>query len=166
MTDIATIHAALAVLLTTDPFFVEDIEAIGLGAAGQIVVPGMWYAFRDPRQIHTSKLPLFVLEKGDSDAQAVLNDGNTFGVMGFSQQDMATDILVGMIWHQPDHDTAYQQRLKIEPAFLDLMLRHPDVGGAVQAWVRHIQFDRGALHPTHTAVVSIRVEYTQHRVIR
>lgn len=166
MTDIAAIHAALASLLATDAHFVDDIEAIGLGSSGQAVVPGLLKAFRDPRQIHTSTLPLFVLDTGDGDAQAILNDGNTFGVMGYTQQDMAAEILVGLVWHQTDHDTAYAQRLKLEPAFIDLMLRHPDVGGAAQAWVAKIQFDRGALHPTQTAVVTIRVEYAQKRVVR
>lgn len=163
MTTIAAIHDALADLLTQDAAFVAAIQALGLGNDGAAAVPGVWLAFRDPRQIHASKLPLFVLESGDADAQAVTNDGSTFGVMGYTQQEMAADVLVGLVWHQPDHETAYRQRLGLETAFLQLLLRNPAVGGALQAWLKQMQFDRGALHPTQTAVATLRVEYIVSR---
>lgn len=165
-TTILAIHNALADLLTGDPNFLSDLGVLTLGNGGAVAYPQVLRAFRDPRQIDSARLPLFLLESGDSDAQAVTNDGSMFGVVGFTQQDMACDVLIGVIWHQQDHDTAYAQRLRLETAFIDLLLRHPDVGGAVTAWVNKVQFDRGALHPTQTAVITVRVEYVQARIDR
>lgn len=163
MTTIADIHDGLATLLAEDVTFRQQIDALGLGADGAAAVPAVWRGFRDPRQIHASKLPLMVLETGDSEAQAATNDGSQFGVLGYTQQEMAADVLIGLVWHQPDHDKAYAQRVALESIFVLLLLRNPDVGGALQAWVHQVQYDRGALHPTQTAVVTVRVEYVLAR---
>lgn len=163
---ITQIHAAIADLLTGDAPFVADMQALVLGSRDTPDTPRLLNAFRQPQQIPQDKWPAFLLEKGDSEASSAANDGSEFGVIGFTQQGMATDVLIGLIWHQSNPDTAYAQRLGLEQAFVDLLLRHPDPGGATLAWVRSIRFDGGALHPTQTALVTVRVEYEIQRTRR
>lgn len=159
----AAIHAAIESLLKTDATFLAAVSALNLGAESQPAEPQVLKAFRDPRQIPQHQWPAWILEAGDSEAEGLTNADSTFGVLGFSQQGMACDVLIGAIWHQGDRDTAYDQRLALEAIFVDLFLRHPDPGGATLAWVRRVEFDRGALHPTQTAMVTVRVEYAQER---
>ena len=160
---IGQIHAAIEALLTGDAPFVADLLALNLGSDGSAVAPQLLLSLRDPRQVPQQKFPALLVEKGNADTEALSDTGSEFSVIGFSQQGMATDVLVGLIWHQPDPVVAYRQRTGLETAFVDLFLRHPDPGGATLAWTRRIDFDRGALHPTQTALVTVRVEYAQQR---
>lgn len=163
---IEQIHAAISALLTGDTYFVADLKAIGLGSHGEAAAPQVLPAFRQPQQVPQQKYPAFLLEKGDSATEGLSDDGSEFSVIGFTQQGMATDVLIGMIWHQTDPAVAYAQRLAIEQPFIDLFLRNPGPGNATLAWVRRIDFDRGALHPTQTALVTVRVEYAAQRTPR
>lgn len=165
-TDIEAIHDAIAALLTQDALFAQDLTALALGANNGALVPRVIEAFRTPQQVPQQHYPAFLLEKGDSEAESIGNDGGGFGVIGYTQQSMATDVLIGLVWHQQDHSRAYRQRLGIERAFIDLFLRHADAGGATLAYVRRVDFDRGGLHPLQTAQIVARVEYSQQRITR
>lgn len=160
---IEQIYQAIRTLITTDATFVAAIQALGLGADGAAISPKVLDSMRRPEQVPQHDWPAFLLEAGDSDAEALSNDGSEFSVIGFTQQGMAADILIGLIWHQQDRATAVSQRLGLEAAFVDLFLRNPDPGDATLAWVRRVDRDRGALHPTQTALVTVRVEYAQQR---
>lgn len=160
---IGAIHAAIEALLSADATFAADILALGLGSAGQAAAPQLLLGLREPRQVSAAQLPAYLVEKGDDDTASLTQDGSEFSVIGFSQQGMATDVLIGVIWSQQDVETAYRQRLGLSTAFVDLFLRNPDPGGAVMAWTRKVVYDRGALHPTQTALVTVRVEYAQQR---
>lgn len=162
-TDSKQIHDAIEVLLRNDAPFKAAMEALGLGAHGQAAHPNIIKAFRDPAQIDSSKLPAFVLEKGDSQAAALSNAGSEHSVIGFQQQGMSTDVYIGLAWHQQDHDKAYDQRIGLELAFVQLFLRNPDPGGAVMSWVSQVEFDRGALHPRQTALITVTNEYAVRR---
>lgn len=163
---IEQIHAAIEALLAGDAPFVADMQALGLGTRNTADVPRLLLSLRDPRQVSQDLMPAFLVEKGDADAEALSNDGSEFSVIGFTQQGMATDVLIGVIWHQQDPALAYRQRMGLETAFVDLFLRHPDPGGTTLAWVRRVDFDRGALHPTQTVLATVRVEYAQQRTDR
>lgn len=163
---IGLIHAGIEALLTGDAPFVADMQALNLGSGGEAVAPQLLLALREPAQVPQQKYPAFLVEKGNADTEVLSDTGSEFSVIGFTQQGMATDVLIGVIWHQPTPETAYRQRMGLETAFVDLFLRHPDPGGATLAWVRRVDFDRGALHPTQTALVTVRVEYAQQRTAR
>ena len=162
-TDAVQIHDAIEQLLLDDALFRADMEALGLSAHGQAAHPKIIKAFRPAQQIDASKLPAFVLEKGNSSAAPLANAGSEHSVIGFQQQGMSTDVFIGLAWHQQEHEKAYEQRLGIERAFIQLFLRHPDPGGAVMAWVSSVEFDRGALHPRQTALVTVTTEYAVRR---
>lgn len=161
---IVAIHAAIEALLANDATFVAAIRALNLGTGGVAATPKVMKSLRDPQQVGQENYPAWLIEKGDSAAESLSNDGTEFGVIGFTQQGMASDILIGLVWHQQDAAVAYGQRLGLEAAFVDLFLRNPAPGGATIAWARELKFDRGALHPTQTALATIRVEYAQARL--
>jgi hypothetical protein len=163
---IEQIHAAIEALLAGDALFVADMQALALGAQNQQVAPQVLLALRDPAQIPQAKWPALLVEAGDGEAESITNSGSEFSVIGYTQQGMAADVEIGLIWHQADPDTAYRQRLGIQTAFIDLFLRNPDPGDAVLAYVRAIRPDRGALHPTQTMLITVRVEYAQQRISR
>lgn len=162
-TNVTQIHEAIEALLRDDAAFQADIAALGLGTTGAAAHPKIIKAFRPPEQIGAEHLPAFVLEKGDSQTAVLTNAGTEHSVIGFVQQGMGTEIYIGLVWHQQAHDRAYEQRLGLENAFVELFLRNPDPGGAVLAWVSQVEFDRGALHPRQTALVTVTAEYVVRR---
>lgn len=163
---IETIFTAIKGLLQADEPFLADIRALGLGKIGEEADLTVLGGLRPAAQVPQQKYPAALLDLGDSEAEALSNGGSEFSVIGFTQQGMAADILIGLIWHQQDRDTAVAQRLGINAAFVDLFLRHPDPGGAVLAWVRRVDHDRGGVHPTQTTLITVRVEYAQQRTDR
>lgn len=163
---IEQIHAAIEALLAGDALFLADMQALELGSQNQAVAPQVLLALRDPQQVHQSKYPAFLIEAGDAETEALTNDGTSFSVIGYTQQGMAADVEIGVLWHQADPDKAYRQRVGMEAPFIDLFLRNPDPGDATLAYVRRIVPDRGALHPTQTMLITVRVEYAQQRLQR
>lgn len=165
---IVQIHDAIEALLSGDADFLADVRALELGAQGQAAVFQILHSLRDPAQVHPSKLPAVMLEKGDDEIESLSNTGDDggFSVIGYTQQGMAADLFIGMQWHQADPERAYRQRLGLLPVFVDLFLRNPDPGGATNVYVRRMEFDRGALHPIQTALVTVRIEYAQPRISR
>lgn len=160
------IHTAIAALLTGDAPYLADMQALQLGSRDEATAPKLLRGLRTAKQVPQHDYPAQLLEVGDSEAESLANSGSEFSVIGFTQQGMATDTLIGFIWSQQDRDKAVAQRLGIQNAMVDLFLRHPDPGDATLAWVRAVAHDRGALHPTQTCLITVRVEYAQQRTPR
>lgn len=160
------IHTAIQQLLTADAPYLADLQALQLGARDESVVPKLLLGLRTVKQVQSHDYPAQLLDVGDGEAESLANSGSEFSVIGFEQQGMAADVLLGFIWSQQERDRAVAQRLGLQNAVIDLFLRNPDPGGATLAWVRGVAHDRSALHPTQTTLFTIRVEYAQQRTPR
>lgn len=163
---IATARAALVNLLTTDPLFVADMQALGLGTDGSAATPGQVAGNRPFEQIGQNNYPCWVHDTGDMLGASAGNFADTAAglVLGSDQQDWQADILLSLVWYQKDFATAVSQTDAVQPALVRLLLRNPGLADSCTlAYVADVQPDRGMRHPTHSIAFSVRVHFTIER---
>lgn len=163
---IAAARAALALLLTTDPQFLADIEALGLGSTGNAAAPVVLKGNRRFEQIGQEKYPAWIHDAGDQRGASGGNDGGDPDglVINSTQQDWLGEIELSLIWHQQEYETAVDQVDGVLPALVRLLLRNPSLGETcTQAFVANVINDRSYRHPTHSTAFVIRVMTTIYR---
>lgn len=141
------LHDALATLLTTDVAFVAAVRALNLGARGVAATPEVVRGFRDWKKIPQERFPCWVMEPGDSQT--------TEQGVGSCHYVQEAEALLALVWHQQDHDTAYNQRLALEDDLSRLFLRNPRPGDIADTIVDASGNDRQANHPFH--IVTFRL---------
>src|SRR5690606_7206793 len=99
------------------------------------------------RKIRPESFPCWVLEPGD--AQTTEQGVGSCHLV----QDVET--LLALVWHQQDHDTAYNQRLALEDELARLFLRNPRPGDVGDTVLDASGNDRQANHPFH--IVTFRL---------
>lgn len=149
---IRTLHDAIAQLLTTDTEFVADIGALELGSQGAAAVPKVLRAFRAVRSIGQEHYPCWAMQPG--------SDETTGRAIGSCHQELEVEILIGLVWHQPDPDTAYYQRLDLRGAITSLFLRNPSPDGESTVYVDAQVGDGAANHPTHITTFRLLADVT------
>jgi len=149
MSTLADIDSGIAALLAGDAAFLADIQALGLGENGEAMAPSLLRGFRPVASIGQEHFPCWVMELGDT--------GSTGVAVGACHQDFQGELLLALVWHQQDPDTAYQQRLGLLPALVRLFLRNPLMGDAAVT-VDAQANDRSANHPTHITTFRLLVE--------
>lgn len=151
---IDALHDAIADLLTTEPTFVADVQALALGSSGAAATPGVLRSFRPLRSLGQEHYPSWLLEPGDATSieESIGSHCQTFEV----------EILLALVWHQQDHATAYAQRLALLSAITRLFLRNPRPGDIADVRVDAEANDRSANHPAHIATLrllaTVRIE--------
>lgn len=143
------VHAGIKTLLTSDATFVAAIRALGLGDRGEAVTPGVLRALRPLASLGQEHFPSWVMEPGDAASTGV--------AVGSCHQDFQVEVLLALVWHQQDPDTAYAQRLALLDVLVRLFLRNPVVGGATVT-VDAQGNDRSANHPTHITTFRLVAE--------
>lgn len=141
------LHDGLATLLTTEATFVAAVRALNFGTGGTAATPGVVRGMRDWRKIGQERFPCWVLEPGDSQT---VEQG-----LGSCHIVQEAETLLALVWHQQDHDTAYNQRLSIEDDLARLLMRNPRPGNAGDTWLDGSANDRQANHPFH--IVTFRL---------
>lgn len=156
---IASIRSALGLLLTTDPQFMADMQALNLGSTGAAVVPKVLKGNRRFDQLGAEHRPCWVSDAGDQRPESAADYGDAMGlVIGSHQQDWSADIELALVWHQQDYDASVDQTDAIVPALVRLLLRNPSVSGTcTNAYVAAVVPDRNNQHPTHSLFITVRV---------
>lgn len=152
---IEALHDAIAQMLITDAQFVADLQAMNLGTHSTAATPKVMRSFRPLRSLGQEHLPAWMLEPGD--------DSTFERAVGSCHQGVETEILLALVWHQQDPDTAYRQRLQLREALTALFLRNPAPDGECTVYVEAQGNDRAANHPTHITTFRLLadVTYTQ-----
>ncbi|MGH8083870.1 MAG: hypothetical protein ACREPV_01160 [Lysobacter sp.] len=158
---------ALETLLTTDPQFVAELQALNLGTAGGVATPTVLRSNRRFEQIGQEHYPCFVIDAGDGAGQDGGNDGggDAAGLsLGSCSQDWAEDFDLAFVWINQDHAASLGQRRAVFTAVVRLLLRNPDLNRAVTlAYVAQAANDSNQRHPTHFSSYVVRVHHTIHR---
>ncbi len=162
---VEALHDAITAALTSDPTLVAAFTApiaaggCGFASAPRTVLSNLPMA--NVRQMNASQLPAWIIEPGED--QAFADEGGPYGVtIGNGSQRFTHPLLVSLVWHQDDRDTAYRQRLRIPSLLVQLCLRNDtfDVEGCEGALVRATEPDRAANHPFH--VLSVQIDSVLH----
>jgi hypothetical protein len=134
---VSALKDAIAALLLTEAEFLADLQAIGLQTTGAAAAPAeVLKGFRPIVSIGQEHYPCWLMESGD--------DQLSQESIGSLCTQYETEILLGLVWHQQDRDTAVDQRDALLPALVRLFLRVDARGN-----------DRAANHPTH--IVTFRL---------
>jgi hypothetical protein len=149
---IKALHDAIATLLATDATFVADMAALTLGSGGTAASPKVLRSFRPLGSLGQEHFPCWVLEPGD--------DTTTGRAVGSCHQELEVEILLGLVWHQQDPTTAYNQRLQLRDALTALLLRNPSPDGQSTVYVDAQGNDRSANHPTHITTFRLLADVT------
>lgn len=163
---IAAARAHLMQLLATDPEFVADMQALGLGANGEAVTPTVLKGNRRFDSLGQEHYPCWLNDAGDMlGATAGDEGGDPQGlVVNSTQQDWQGDIELSLVWHQQDYDTSVDQVDAVLPALVRLLLRNPGLGDTCTlACVASVLNDRNYRHPTHVSAFVVRVLATIYR---
>lgn len=165
---IAAARAALALLLTTDPVFVADMQALALGTDGTAVTPGVLKGNRRFEQVGQEQYPVFIHDAGDQQGANASNEGGDPDglVINSTQQDWLGEVELSLVWLQQDYNIAVDQVDRVLPALVRLLLRNPGLSGTCTlAYVANVINDRSYRHPTHVTAFVIRVMATIYRDI-
>lgn len=160
---IRAIYAALESLLTTDPTFVAAVQALGLGASGTAVTPGVLRGNTPLSQIPVGNLPTWYFEVGDINPAPIAEDADEFLTIGSTSQGWELELPFALVWHQQVLGTAHLQRLDLFEPLNDLFLRNPSLGGTSNAWLDSLVMDRSAFAPKHVVDCTARVQFTHNR---
>lgn len=147
---IAQLRKAIEQLLTTDTQFLAGMAALDFAATPGIAPTHTLRGWREPRQIGQEHYPVWVFEAGDAE---YIEQG-----VGACHQTMQVEILVALLWHQQDHETAVDQRDAVVDEVVRLFLRNPTPGDIADTWVESWANDRGANHPTHITTFRLLAE--------
>lgn len=159
-------RAALRTLLTSDPQFIADLQALGLGKGGEPAVPKVLDGNRRFEQVGQEHYPCWLNDAGDMVAEDAGNEGGGLDGLsiGSTQQDWGGDIELSLLWHQQDYATSVAQTDTIPAALVRLLLRNPSLAeSCTLARVVEVLTDRGYRHPTHYLYARIRVNTTIER---
>lgn len=161
----AAIRTALAALMSGDPDFVAEVQALGLGSHGAAVTPGMIHGNTPFQQLGQDRYPTWVTDSDDDAAAPGAEGSDPDGmVLGAHQQTWQFEFLFSLVWHQQNVATALAQRDAMLPAVVRLLLRNPSVVGTCDlAAVVRVENDQSIKHPTHTTTFVIRAFATIHR---
>ena len=141
-------------LLTGDATFAAAITGV-LGTAPQIlrgnppfqaIPPGSW--------------PCWVVEQGDGSAHAISEAGGAFLTIGASEAQYQSDVLLALAWKNDDREAAAAQRAQLPKLLAQLLLRNPQPGGILAAWLQDWKPDRAALHPVQLWIATLRGIYS------
>lgn len=147
-----TLAAAIETLLTTDAEFVAGLHALKLGSTGAAATPKVLQSFRPVRSIGQEHFPCWVQEVGD-----ITTTGRA---MGSCHQDAEHELLLALVWHQQDHETAFAQRDALWGLLVALFLRNPMPDDEATVYVDAMATDRAANHPTHITTFRLLAETT------
>lgn len=143
----AALKTAVIDLLLHDATFVAAMAALRLASDGSATAPGaVFKGFRKIASMGQEHYPCWAIESGD--------DNSSEESIGSFRQVFETELLLGLVWHQPDREMAVDQRDGLLAPLVELFLRNPapaNCGIRVDARVN----DRSANHPTH--VVTFRL---------
>lgn len=158
------VHDALAALLVADATFIAALQALNLKFDGTAAVPVVLSGNQPFTSIGQEKFPCWVMEAGDEDGASVTDDGGGGGLtVGSFQQSFECEILLALVWHQQTPATAFSQCGQLMAPMVSLLLRNTDIGGAINCWVKRLDNDRQANHPTHVARFTLGATLTYTR---
>lgn len=162
---IAGIIDRLEQLLTEDDDFTAAMLALNLGRNGTAVLPQVIRSNRPLANLGQERFPCWVIELGDLGLETLAEGSSDFLAMNGRYQGVARDILLALVWHQQDADTAFAQRQGLEEPLIRLLLQNPDLDlpNVAAGYVSSIAPDRGANHPTQLWGATVRVEYSVSR---
>ena len=143
---------AIEDLLTQDATFTAALEALELGSTGAEAVPKVLRSMRPPRSIGQEHFPCWVMEVGDI--------ATTERAVGSCHQEAQRELLLALVWHQQDHDAAFDQREALWPLLVSLFLRNPAPDGQSTVHVDAMATDRSANHPTHITTFRLLADVT------
>lgn len=145
---IADLRAAIHTLLLGETEFLAEIAALGFGRNGELAAPTVALkGFRPTSRIPQQQWPCWITESGDS--------GSTEESIGSCHQTFEVDMLLALVWHQQDFDTAVDQHDALLPALTRLFLRNPCPGDIADVRVDATGADRGVNHPTHISTLRL-----------
>jgi hypothetical protein len=155
---------ALIALFTADATFTAALQALNLGSTGSNAIPQVIKGNRPWTSLGQEKFPAWVVEAGDADPAPLSDGADGEGlVIGSTQQSFKMTLLVALVWHQQNPDTAFEQRLDLLAAMASLLLRIVPPAGCTNWWVAGFKNDRQANHPTHVASFALAAEITCSR---
>lgn len=160
------IIAALQALLTTDPQFVADMQALGLGQNGQPVTPGVLLSNRRFDQLGQEHYPCWVIDAGEGSGEDGGNDGTATGglAIGSCHQHWAFDYALAFCWINQDFAAALSQRQGVFRALVRLLLRNPSMADTANlAYIAQADNDLNQKHPTHFSSYVVRTHQTIQR---
>lgn len=140
----------------------EDVLADPLLAAELAdLLPGSWTVLKGNRPIASipaDQLPCFVIEQGSGNAEPIGND-DEFLTVGNHSQSFRSLLSVSAVWHDDDRNRAATLRSELPRLLAQLMLRHPQPGGVVSAWLDGWDTDAGTRHPKHLWIGTVAGQY-------
>jgi hypothetical protein len=163
---ISAARAALMALLTADPQFVADMQALQLGINTTAVIPRALKGNRRFDQLSQNEYPCWLNDAGDQQGASAANEGGDPAglVLNSTQQDWAGDIELSLIWLQQDYERSVDQTDAVLPALVRLLLRNPGLQDTCTlAYVADVINDRNYRHPTHVTAFTVRVLNTIYR---
>ena len=143
-------------LLDSDQAFADGITGV-IGTAPQVL------RGNPPIQsiaIPGGSWPCWVVEQGDGVAHAVSEAGGAFLTIGASEAQFQSDVLLALVWKNDDREAAAVQRSRLPALLAQLLLRNPQPGGILAAWLQDWKPDRAALHPVQLFIATIRGIYS------
>jgi hypothetical protein len=141
-------------LLTGDATFVAGVRDL-IGAS-----PGVIRGNPPFQTIPAGSWPCWVLDQGDGIAQAVSEEGGSFLTIGSREAQFQSDLMLALVWKNDDREAAADQRAQLPALLAQLLLRNPQPGGIVAAWLESWKPDRAALHPVQLWTASLRGLYS------
>lgn len=143
---VAAFHDALKTLLLADSDLV-DWATTWTGGSWTAVDGNVQVA-----KIRPEELPALVFELGDGEATPI--------TVGGGRQDAVQELLVAVVWHDPDPAAAFAARAELPELLAEAIIADPTLGGAVAgAWLTDWQSDRNAVHPIHVVRGTVRGEF-------
>lgn len=141
-------------LLTGDAVFTAGVRDLIGGT------PGVLRGNPPFQQIPAGQWPCWMIEQGDGSAHAVSEDGGSFLTIGAREAQFQSDLMLALVWKNDDREAAALQRGQLPALLAQLMLRNPQPGGVLAAWLQDWKPDRAALHPVQLWGATLRGIYS------
>ena len=154
----ALLASGVATLLADEITFQADIDEL-LG----FPVSNVLTSNRPLAQIPANLFPCFVIEQDDGEASSAETDGDEGLTIGCGEQTFRSRLLVSLVWTDQDNDRAGVARATLPEIFTRLLLRNPQPGGVLGAWLSQWQPDKGVNHPLQIWRATITSHYTVTR---
>ena|SRR5690242_18094817 len=145
---------ALRALLTDDVTFAAGVRDV-IGTAPCVIRGNPSF-----QQIPAGQWPCWVIEQGDGEANAVSEGGGSFLTIGAREAQFQSDLMLALVWKNDDREAAADQRALLPALLAQLLLRNPQPGGVLAAWLQAWKPDRAALHPVQLWTATIRGIYS------
>lgn len=141
-------------LLTGDATFVAGVQGV-LGT-----MPTVLRGNPPFQQIPAGQWPCWVIEQGDGNAHAVSEAGGSFLTIGTREAQFQSDLMLALVWKNDNREAAAAQRAQLPALLARLLLRNPQPGGVLGAWLQEWKPDRAALHPAQLWTATVRGIYS------